>query len=123
MRRANRRSDAREPLASGLELAERCGAKALSERANEEIEATGARPRRLVRSGIEALTPSERRIAQLAAEGLSNREIAQALFVTQKTVKMHLSNAYRKLDIQSRGELAELLGSEAVPASSERRTV
>ena len=64
-----------------------------------------------MRSGIDALTPSERRIAQLAAAGHSNREIAQALFVTQKTVEMHLSNAYRKLGVRSRGELPEKLRS------------
>lgn len=112
LRRANRRSEAREPLASGLELARRCGARALVERAGEELEATGARPRRFLRGGVEALTPSERRIAQRAAEGRSNREIAQALFVTQKTVEMHLSNAYRKLDVSSRSELPARLASE-----------
>ena len=113
LRRANRRSEAREPLASGLELARRCGATALAERASEELEATGARSRRLVLGAGEELTPSERRIAQLAAEGHSNREIAQSLFVTQKTVEMHLSNAYRKLDIQSRRQLAECLPGRA----------
>ena len=71
--------------------------------------ATGARPRRLVLSGLEALTPSERRVAEMAADGLSNRDIAQALFVTPKTVEVHLSNAYRKLDIHSRGELPNAL--------------
>ena len=111
LRRANRRSEAREQLSIGLELAQRCGARALAERAGEELEATGARLRRFVRSGIDALTPSERRIAQRAAEGHSNREIAQSLFVTQKTVEMHLSNAYRKLGVRSRGELPEKLRS------------
>ena len=114
LRRANRRSQAREPLASGLELARRCGATALAERAGEELDAAGARQRRFVTSGCDSLTPSERRIAQMAGEGRSNREIAQALFVTQKTVEMHLSNAYRKLDIRSRGELAERLEGEPV---------
>jgi DNA-binding CsgD family transcriptional regulator len=75
-----------------------------------ELSATGARPRRerLV-SGPESLTPSERRIAELAASSQSNREIAQALFVTPKTVEYHLRNAYRKLDISSRQELADAL--------------
>ncbi|MGB8876034.1 MAG: helix-turn-helix transcriptional regulator, partial [Solirubrobacteraceae bacterium] len=59
--------------------------------------------------GPESLTPSERRIAELAATGQSNREIAQALFVTPKTVEYHLRNTYRKLDIQNRQELAEAL--------------
>jgi DNA-binding CsgD family transcriptional regulator len=58
---------------------------------------------------VEALTPSERRIAEMAAEGMSNPEIAQALFVTRKTVEAHLAGAYRKLDIRSRGELAGAL--------------
>ena len=70
-----------------------------------------ARPRRLVLSGVDSLTPSERRIAAMAAEGLSNREIAQALFVTLRTVEMHLSNAFRKLDISSRTQLPAALAS------------
>ena len=69
-----------------------------------ELAATGARPRRdVLLTGPESLTPSERRIAELAATGQSNREIAQALFVTPKTVEYHLRNTYRKLDIQTRG--------------------
>ena len=64
-------------------------------------------------SGAESLTASERRIAEMAAEGRTNRDIAQALFVTQKTVEMHLSNAYRKLDIRSRNELPARLATES----------
>ena len=90
LRRANRRAEAREELAAGMELAHRCGADALAARAREELVACGARPRRLVRTGVDALTPSELRVAQLAAAGHSNREIAQALFVTRKTVETHL---------------------------------
>ena len=71
--------------------------------------ATGARPRRPVRTGVDALTPSELRVARMAAEGMTNREIAQALFVTLRTVQVHLGRAYQKLDIASRGELAEAL--------------
>ena len=66
-------------------------------------------PRLLARSGPEALTPSERRVAELAAEGLTNREIAQELFITTKTVKAHLSHVYLKLDISRRGELTTAL--------------
>jgi class 3 adenylate cyclase/tetratricopeptide (TPR) repeat protein len=77
LRRANKRSDSREPLRQGLELATRCGAAPLAERAETELLATGARPRRIALSGIESLTPSERRVAQMAAEGNTNREIAQ----------------------------------------------
>jgi class 3 adenylate cyclase/DNA-binding CsgD family transcriptional regulator len=109
LRRANRRSDAREPLRLGRELATLCGAAPLAERAETELLATGARPRRIALSGAESLTPSERRVAQMAADGRTNREIAQALFVTPKTVEVHLSSAYRKLDIASRTQLAAAL--------------
>ena len=109
LRRANQRAEARPRLHDGLELADRCGAKPVAERAHAELLATGARPRRLVRTGIDSLTPSERRVAQMAADGQTNREIAQALFVTPKTIEMHLSKAYRKLDIQSRSQLARAM--------------
>jgi DNA-binding NarL/FixJ family response regulator len=112
LRRGNQRAKAREYLRESLELAQRLGANLLSEEAHEELIASGARPRRLVRSGADALTPSERRIAGLAAEGLSNREIAQSLFVTLRTVEMHLSNAFRKLDISSRTQLPAALAAE-----------
>ncbi|MBX5469407.1 MAG: AAA family ATPase [Thermoleophilaceae bacterium] len=111
LRRGNRRAEARDLLREALELAQRLGAGALADRAREELVATGARPRRLVMSGVDSLTPSERRIAAMAAEGLSNREIAQALFVTLRTVEMHLSNAFRKLDIASRTQLPSALAS------------
>lgn len=110
LRRANCRSEAREPLRRALELAHACGATALSERAREELVASGARPRRIERVGADALTPSERRVAAMAVEGFSNPQIAQALFVSRKTVEMHLGNAYRKLDIASRSELGGALG-------------
>jgi DNA-binding CsgD family transcriptional regulator len=109
LRRANRRADAREPLTAGRELAHECGATALAERARDELLAAGARPRRIVRSGVDALTASERRVAELAAGGATNREIAQALFVTIKTVEDHLGAAYRKLDVRGRRELAAKL--------------
>jgi DNA-binding CsgD family transcriptional regulator len=60
-------------------------------------------------SGVGSLTPSERRVAEMAAEGDTNREIAQALFVTPKTVEVHLSSAYRKLGISSRSQLPKAL--------------
>jgi DNA-binding CsgD family transcriptional regulator len=113
LRRLNRRRDARIPLGEALELAHRCGARPLTERAHTELLATGARPRRLVRTGLDSLTASERRVAQLAATGQTNREIAQSLFVTPKTVEMHLSNTYRKLGIQSRLQLARALRSRS----------
>jgi ATP/maltotriose-dependent transcriptional regulator MalT len=113
LRRANRRAAAREPLRRALDLADACGARPLAERARHELRAAGGRPRRPRVSGVDALTASERRIAAMAAQGLSNPEIAQALFVTTKTVEAHLSNAYRKLDIRSRGELGGALGAAA----------
>jgi DNA-binding CsgD family transcriptional regulator len=109
LRRANRRSEAREQLRRAVELATICGATPLAERADTELRATGARPRRIALSGVESLTPSERRVAQMAAEGPTNREIAQALFVTPKTVEIHLSSVYRKLKISSRSQLRAAL--------------
>ncbi len=103
LRRANRRKDAREPLAEGLDLAHRCGAAALEARARVELEATGARPRSAVLTGVESLTPSELRVARLAAGGRTNREIAQGLFVTAKTVETHLRHVYQKLDVERAG--------------------
>jgi DNA-binding CsgD family transcriptional regulator len=113
LRRANARVEARELLKEGLDLAVRSGAQPLVGRAEEELAATGARPRRRLISGVESLTASERRVARFAAEGLSNKDIAQTLFVTTKTVEVHLSNVYRKLGIGSRSELPQALGESA----------
>jgi DNA-binding CsgD family transcriptional regulator len=109
LRRANRRVDAREQLEPALERAEAWGAAALAEQARDELRATGARPRRAVLSGVDSLTASEKRVARMAAEGLSNPEIAQRLFVTRKTVEFHLGQCYRKLDISSRSQLPDAL--------------
>jgi DNA-binding CsgD family transcriptional regulator len=117
LRRANQRTEARERLREGVDLALKVGAFGLAQRANEEIAATGARPRKVLRTGLDALTASERRVAQLAAEGISNKEIAQTLFVTIKTVEVHLSHAYRKLEITSRAQLDKPLLSPA-PSSA-----
>ncbi|MBB4661203.1 AAA family ATPase [Conexibacter arvalis] len=111
-RRARQRSAARETLRIGLDAAYRCGATGLAAQARAELVAAGARPRRPALSGVQALTPSERRVSELAAGGLTNREIAQALFVSTKTVEFHLRNAYLKLRIHSRRELAGALGDE-----------
>jgi DNA-binding NarL/FixJ family response regulator len=113
LRRANARAEARELLKEGLDFAVRCGSQPLVEQAEAELAATGARPRRLLLSGVESLTASEKRVAKFAAEGLSNKDIAQALFVTTKTVEVHLSNVYRKLGIGSRNELPQALGGQA----------
>jgi DNA-binding CsgD family transcriptional regulator len=115
LRRANERQASREPLRRGGELAERCGAAPLAARAREELEATGARARSLLLSGVESLTASERRVAQMAADGMTNTEIAQSLWVTRKTVETHLRHVFQKLDVSSRRELPEAL-HEPVPA-------
>jgi DNA-binding CsgD family transcriptional regulator len=118
LRRRAERANARELLRQGVELAHVCGAIALVERGNEELAATGARPRNLLLTGLDSLTASERRVAQLAAEDLSNKDIAQALFVTVKTVEVHLSRVYRKLDIESRRHLAAALSAPAAKAAA-----
>lgn len=111
IRRAGRRAEARPVLEQGLQAARRCGALRLAGRAHDELTVAGARPRRLQFSGADALTPSERRIAVLAASGRTNRAIAQELYVTPKTVENQLGRVYRKLGIASRSELADALGS------------
>jgi DNA-binding CsgD family transcriptional regulator len=111
LRRANHRMNAREPLRRGLDLAAQCHAAPLADRARQELIAAGARPRRAI-SGVDALTPSELRVARMAAEGMGNRAIAQALFVTVKTVEVHLGSTYRKLGIPSRAALAATLAGD-----------
>ncbi|HZO04773.1 MAG TPA: AAA family ATPase [Solirubrobacterales bacterium] len=113
LRRARQPSEAREPLRQALEQAGICGATALSEQVRTELHATGSRPRNDALSGVGSLTPSERRVADLAAAGNTNREIAQQLYVTPKTVEVHLSNTYRKLGIRSRRELERALAGVA----------
>jgi DNA-binding CsgD family transcriptional regulator len=109
LRRQGRRADARGPLREAFELARRCGAARIAKRANAELQATGETVRRYTPIGVESLTPSERRVADLAAAGMANRQIAQSLFVTVKTVEAHLSAAYSKLDIRSRKDLPAAL--------------
>ncbi|MBV9941438.1 MAG: AAA family ATPase [Solirubrobacterales bacterium] len=119
MRRAGERSAAREPLRQGHERAVACGATKLADLARTEIAATGARLATEGLSGAAALTPSERRVADLAAQGSSNREIAQTLFVTEKTVETHLGHIYDKLDVRSRHKLSDVLaGAAAGPPRS-----
>jgi DNA-binding CsgD family transcriptional regulator len=109
LRRLGRREESRRHLRGGVEQAEICGATSLAKRGLTELRATGARPRRTLLSGASTLTPSERQVVELAATGRSNQEIAQALYVTTKTVEAHLTRAYRKLGITSRASLAEAL--------------
>ncbi len=110
LRRTGRPGEARGPLRRALDLAERCGAAPLAEAARQELLATGARPRRTALTGPDALTSAERRVAELAAAGSSNRQIAQHLFITLPTVETHLRHAFRKLGITSRAGLAAQLG-------------
>ena len=113
LRRTGERAAGREPLRAGLDLAHRCAADVLAARAQAELEASGARPRRRAVTGIEALTPSERRVAEMAAGGLTNRDIAQALFLSVRTIENQLRQAYSKLGIASRRELAGALSGES----------
>lgn len=113
LRRAGRTVEARAELTLAADQAHRLGARALLARARDELGAAGARLRRYAVRGIESLTPSELRVARLAAEGRTNREVAQSLFVTPKAVEYHLANAYRKLQIGGRGELADALRDPA----------
>jgi DNA-binding CsgD family transcriptional regulator len=108
--RRRRRREGREALRLALQHAGDCGAFALAERARAELTAGGGRRPRLELTGVNALTPAERRVCEMAADGeLTNRAIAQSLFVTEKTIELHLRSAYRKLGIRSRFQLAEAL--------------
>jgi DNA-binding CsgD family transcriptional regulator len=109
LRRAGERRAARAELAAARDHAAQLGLTALAARAEEEHRASGGRPRRTRISGAESLTPSERRMAERARAGASNRQIAAELFLTVKTVEWHMSNAFRKLDISSRQDLARAL--------------
>jgi DNA-binding CsgD family transcriptional regulator/exonuclease VII small subunit len=111
LRRAGHRVQARTQLERALDLAHRCGARRIANEARSELIAAGARPRRDAITGRDALTASELRVARLAAEGLTNREIAQALFITTATVKAHLNHIYRKLDVTRRDQLGASLAA------------
>ena len=115
------RQECQDVLRDALELAHLCGALRLERRILAALREIGARPRQRRLSGPDALTPSERRVAQMAAGGLSNREIAEALFVTVRTVEFHLVNCYRKLRIGGRHELPTALADRPVlrPAAGE----
>ena len=105
------RREGREALRRALDLARACGAAGLVERVRGGLGAGGGRAPRLELTGVEALTPAERRVCELAAGERTNRDIAQQLFVTEKTVELHLTNAYRKLGIRSRFQLASVLAA------------
>jgi DNA-binding CsgD family transcriptional regulator len=106
------REQARETLSHALDIAHSCDAGALAAQARAALVAGGARPRRDARSGLDALTPAELRTARMAVGGLTNREIAQALFVSSKTVEAQLSRAYAKLAISGRTDLGAALSTQ-----------
>lgn len=110
-RRAGRRRDARKSLERAVEIFERIGAPLWTEKARAELGRLGGR----TPSGRE-LTTAEERVALLVAEGKTNREVAAALFVTERTVETHLSRIYRKLELRSRSELTRLLAGRNGPA-------
>jgi DNA-binding CsgD family transcriptional regulator len=106
LRRARRRSDAREPLRRALAGFEALAATPWIDRTSAELRATGERARRRTPETADRLTPQELQVAQLIAQGATNREAAAALFVTPKTIETHLGHVYRKLGVRSRVELA-----------------
>lgn len=114
LRRSGQRAAAVEPLRQGLDAAHRCGADRLAQSAELELRTLGHRPRRRALFGVDALTPSELRVAREAARGLSNREIAQSMFVTTKTIETQLSSVYQKLAIGGRDALAAALEPSSV---------
>jgi DNA-binding CsgD family transcriptional regulator len=105
-----RSGEARPHLARALELAGELGASALGDHLLEQLVDAGGRPRSPSRRGVDGLTPAERRVAELAAAGLTNRRAAQELFLSEKTIETHLASTYRKLAIRSRAQLAGALG-------------
>jgi DNA-binding CsgD family transcriptional regulator len=118
LRRRNRRNDARKLLRQALDIAHRAGAGPLADRAETELRPAGAKPRRAVLTGLEVLTASERRIAELAAQGLTNRQFGKNLIVTARPVERHLTQVFHKLDIAARTELPVALGTTpTVPCS------
>jgi DNA-binding CsgD family transcriptional regulator len=118
LRRSNQRKEARRALQDGLQLAEHCGALLLADHARTELRAAGGRSSDPWGAGAERLTASERRVAELAAEGRSNPEIAQSLFVTRKTVETHLGHVYQKLAISGRGELSRALDRKSLSSQA-----
>jgi DNA-binding NarL/FixJ family response regulator len=108
LRRGRRRVDARTYLRAALEVFEDVGAEPWAERARQELRASGETARKRDVSTLENLTPQELQSARLVAQGLSNRDVAERLFVSPRTVEYHLSNVYSKLGVRSRGELMQL---------------
>ena len=121
LNRRNRRREGREAARQAIALARDCGATALAERAHAELQAGPGRRARTELTGPNALTPAEWRVCRQAVEGRTNREIAEALFVTEKTVERHLGNAYQKFGIRSRFQLSGAI-NQSLHADSGRAT-
>jgi DNA-binding CsgD family transcriptional regulator len=113
-RHAGLRAAAEPELREGLQLADGMGAAPLVEAARHELRALGLRPRRSAVTGPDSLTPTERRVAELAASTLTNRQVAEALFVTVKTVETHLGRVYQKLGISTRTELKQAIARTSI---------
>ena len=112
LHRAGNDEVARSPLREGIGLADRLGATSISRRGLSTLRAAGGRPRRTRMAGPEALTPAERHVVDLAAAGATNREIAEALVITRKTVEWHLKKAFAKLEVRSRHQLRGVMDRE-----------
>jgi DNA-binding CsgD family transcriptional regulator/tetratricopeptide (TPR) repeat protein len=114
LRRAGHRAEARDHLREAIDVAARCGAHGVRQAAHDELVAAGARPRRdrHLLQGPESLTTAERRVAELAAQGLTNRQIAARLVVSVAAVQWHLRHIYRKLDVTSRDLLSAILDAD-----------
>jgi DNA-binding CsgD family transcriptional regulator len=117
LRRQRRPSDARAPLREARDIFDALGASPWSDRAREELRASGEASRRRTERTWERLTPQELHVAQLAAEGLSNKEIGARLYLSHRTVGYHLRRIFSKTGITSRSELRPIVDSPANPAS------
>jgi DNA-binding CsgD family transcriptional regulator len=117
LRRAKRRSDARGKLLDAYEELDRLGSTLWASRAQAELAATGLRPRRREPSTRTTLTPQERNVAELVAEGLTNQEVAISLFVSTNTIETHLRHIFQKLGVRSRVQLARTINGAAESAS------
>ena len=109
LRRQKRRTDAREQLREAHATFAAMGARAYAERAHRELLATGGRARKRRDDTANDLTPQERTVAQLAASGATNQEIAGRLYLSASTVDYHLGKVYRKLEVRSRRDLRRIL--------------
>jgi RNA polymerase sigma factor (sigma-70 family) len=118
LRREGRRVDARAELRTAHELFSDFGMEGFAERARVELEATGEHVRTRAPRAVDQLTAQEAQVVRLAAEGYTNRQIAEHLFISPKTVEYHLKKAYRKLDVTSRTQLARRLAQGARPVST-----